>query len=135
MTIGEKIRSVRKAHNMTQKDLASMMGVNQSHVSQYENDYKSPSMETLARFADALGCEISDLVPEKKAIFLGSTPLSGMIMDSLDHAGLVYSDDEICLIDSYRVLNSAGKEKLLTYASDLAQIAAYTSPDSEEGRA
>lgn len=131
MTTGEKIRNARKAQHLSQKELADRMGVNQSHVSQYENDYKSPSLETLSRFANAIGCDIGDLIVEKKVINTRNVSLSDMVLDSLDQNGLPFSDDEIDLVDSYRSLNKSGKNRLSAYASDLAKIPDYTAPDSE----
>ena len=142
MTIGERIKAARKAAGMSQKDLAAKMGVTQSNISQYENDYATPSMATLFKYADALGCGVSDLLFDKEAAFAAIERYSKpekkeerirrqiAYYDSLDRAHLV-PDEEEKLVSYYNHLNAAGKEKLLSYASDLAQIAAYTAPDSE----
>ena len=63
MTIGEKIRNKRKELGITQKELAAIMNVGQSYISQYENDYLSPGFDTLEKFASGIGCSVADLLP------------------------------------------------------------------------
>lgn len=145
MTIGERIKAARKSAGMSQKDLAAKMGVTQSNISQYENDYATPSMATLFKYADALGCGVSDLYFDKEAAFAEIERYSRHMKpemkeerirrqmayyDSFDRVHLV-PDEEEKLVSYYNHLNAAGKEKLLSYASDLAQISTYTTPDSE----
>jgi len=57
--IGLIIRNGRIKKNLSQKDLAKMVGVNQSHVSKWENDESVPTGDTLLNLADIL-----DIVPE-----------------------------------------------------------------------
>lgn len=62
-TIGEKIRSLRKAHGWTLSYLGEQMGISGSLVGQYERGILNPKPETIARFASALGVselELSD---------------------------------------------------------------------------
>ncbi|PZA06052.1 MULTISPECIES: helix-turn-helix domain-containing protein [unclassified Meiothermus] len=54
--LGEVLRSLRKKRGLSQKDLAERLGVQRSRVAQIENtEGLSLSLETLARFASALG--------------------------------------------------------------------------------
>lgn len=148
MTIGERIKAARKAAGLSQKDLAEKMGVTQSNISQYENDYAKPSAATLFKYAEAIGCGLSDLLFDKSSTIAAIEAESNLtpaakekrlneqllFYESIDKTMLV-PDDEEKITFYFNRLNAAGKERLLSYASDLAQIAAYTSPDSEEGRA
>lgn len=53
--LGYKIKYLRKAKQMTQTDLANILGVTKSAVSSYENNSKQPSFETLVRFVQHFG--------------------------------------------------------------------------------
>ena len=62
MTTGEKIKRARIAAKMKQKDLASLMGVDPTVVSQYEIGRRNPKPDTIRRFAAALGVHERDLM-------------------------------------------------------------------------
>lgn len=64
MTIGESIKSARKAAGLTQKELAQRLGLSFQSIAQWENDLRKPKIETLKKIADALGCTISDFDEE-----------------------------------------------------------------------
>lgn len=67
MSIGENIKSRRKALNMQQVDLAKAVGVSQAMVCQIERGTKVPSMPLGAEIAACLGCRIDDLFEGKIA--------------------------------------------------------------------
>lgn len=48
MTIGERIKFVRKNNNLNQKDFSKRLGISQTHVSKIENNVENPS-DTLLR--------------------------------------------------------------------------------------
>jgi transcriptional regulator with XRE-family HTH domain len=52
--IGDRIRIAREARGMKQKDLATRLGVEQSHVWKWENNKRVPRMQTLATICDML---------------------------------------------------------------------------------
>ena len=58
MAIGERIRFIRKKHNMTQKYLGLRLGFSEksadSRVAQYENGRREPKMDILEQIADIL---------------------------------------------------------------------------------
>lgn len=49
MTLGERMKFVRKSNKMNQVDFAKTLGISQTHVSKIEKDIERPS-ETLLRF-------------------------------------------------------------------------------------
>jgi Predicted transcriptional regulator with C-terminal CBS domains len=53
-TIGKNIRKLRKAKNITQKELGRLIGVSESQIGQYEKGYRNPKLETLKKIARAL---------------------------------------------------------------------------------
>ncbi|MCR5108127.1 MAG: helix-turn-helix domain-containing protein [Lachnospiraceae bacterium] len=64
MTFGKKLTKLRTAKKMTQKDVAALMGVNNSTYSRYEKDQLTPTAEKYEKLAKILGCETSYLTEE-----------------------------------------------------------------------
>lgn len=56
--IGEKIRNKREDMDLSQRDMASMIPMNQSNYSKIERGVQEPSMEQLRRI-----CQILELDP------------------------------------------------------------------------
>jgi transcriptional regulator with XRE-family HTH domain len=62
------IKALREQRGLKQYELASMIGIGQAKISEYENGLKMPGVERLPIIAAALGVEISDL-------FIDDTPV------------------------------------------------------------
>lgn len=78
-TIGEKIKTLRKERNLTQKELANKIGVTASTVTKYENGQLEPNIEVLNKIADIFNISISDLIDNnnsKKELHIGHKLLS-----------------------------------------------------------
>ena len=66
MTFGERIRQLRKAKDLSQRDLATMVKVNFTYISKIENekldfgDY--PSEELIVKIAKALDADADELL-------------------------------------------------------------------------
>ena len=55
-TFGEKLKTLRIMHNLSQRELGQRMGgINQQTIAQYEKKEKAPKLETVLKIADALG--------------------------------------------------------------------------------
>ncbi len=52
MDIGKKIRSLRLQRNIAQNDLASILGVSKSTMSNYERNYSTPDPDILVKVAE-----------------------------------------------------------------------------------
>ena len=67
--LGELLRA-RQAAGMTQADVAERMGVAQSSIARLESSIGSrkhaPSLATLRRYADAVGCELHITLTAKR---------------------------------------------------------------------
>lgn len=61
MSVGSRIRQLRKAKGITARCLAEMVGVHQQHIFALERGRFSPSLRTLQRIAEALGVTVADL--------------------------------------------------------------------------
>ena len=58
MNIGEKIRNAREDMDLSQRDMATLIPMNQSNYSKIERDIQEPSIEQLRRI-----CQILNLDP------------------------------------------------------------------------
>ena len=91
MRMKTNIRQIRKARGLTQKQLADIIDVSESIISQYENGRKSPSNETLLKLGEALDCSVSDILDDRKALNFALSTL------------------ERDLIQKYRALDERGR--------------------------
>lgn len=66
MNFGENVKRLREAHSYTQAELASMAGVSQSVLSQYETSAKSPNVFVAVKLARLLGTTVDELVNGKQ---------------------------------------------------------------------
>lgn len=66
MTLGEKIRSLRKAAGLSQEALAEQLGVSRQAVSKWENDNGMPETEKLITMAKLFGTSLDALIGEEK---------------------------------------------------------------------
>ena len=63
---GEKLRSLRKQHGMTIKDLARVTGyATHSHISEMETGKKKPLLEFAVKVADLFNVSIDQLVRDE----------------------------------------------------------------------
>lgn len=54
MNLGEKIRNAREDMDLSQRDMAKMIPMNQSNYSKIERDLQEPSIEQLRRICQIL---------------------------------------------------------------------------------
>lgn len=66
LKIGEKIRRLRKANNLTLEELANRTYLTKGFLSQLERDLTSPSITTLKGILDVLGEELADFFRDVK---------------------------------------------------------------------
>lgn len=65
--LGDNIRKIRIKNNMTQKELAEIVGVTPQTVSSWEVNRTEPNMGAIELLASALNCRKSDLIGESVA--------------------------------------------------------------------
>lgn len=129
MTIGEKIKALRKVRHMTQKELAEKCGMFDSAVRKYESGRLNPKRERLHKFANALNIPTAlfdiDDVSFQQALDSGVDEFCDM-MFAHDEAFLYgtaqceppayfgtshdIDDDELDYIKKYRSLDDYGKK-------------------------
>ena len=57
-----RLRTLREAKGLTQRDLAALSDVSQPAVAMYESGDRCPTLEIAARLARALGVRIEELL-------------------------------------------------------------------------
>lgn len=62
MTIGERIREIRKSRGLTQRELGERLGLSYQSIAQWENNLRKPKSETILKIATALGVRYEDIV-------------------------------------------------------------------------
>lgn len=62
MNIGENIKNRREAANLTQAQLAEMVCVHRTMITQLENNWKQPTLGLTIALADVFGCTVDDLL-------------------------------------------------------------------------
>lgn len=60
--LGEKLHSQRMLHKLSQKEVASMLGVSPAVISNYENGERTPSVEMLMSLAGLYHCSTDYLL-------------------------------------------------------------------------
>ncbi len=61
-----RLRELRKSRNMTQPQLAQLLGIAKSTISMYENGRREPDLETLEAIADIFNVDLNSLVSRKE---------------------------------------------------------------------
>lgn len=98
--LGDQIRKLRTARQMTQVQLARKLGVSKQTVSNWENDNIPPSVEMLRRLASTLACS-SDYLLELDTC-RSIMDISGLTIDQIAHIQQI--------IDDFNKLNKFLKE-------------------------
>ncbi|MGF7535114.1 helix-turn-helix transcriptional regulator [Bacillus mexicanus] len=62
MTVGLKIKSLRKEHKLTQSQLAAKANLSRSYLADIERNRYNPSLSTLESIAGALGVQVADIL-------------------------------------------------------------------------
>jgi len=77
-TLGQLLKRRREELALTQRELASRLGVKPSHVAYLENDRRRPSLGLLSRIGDVLGLPRDEIFllahPEARELITASRP-------------------------------------------------------------
>ena len=78
MTVGEKLREIRKGKGLTLQQVADAAGLSKAFVSQIESGTANPSLASLKRVGSALGIPLAALF---EGAGNGTQPASGSVED------------------------------------------------------
>lgn len=62
VTLGKVLKLLKIARGYSSKELAEKMGVSSTYISEIESDAKKPTLEMLAKYADALNVKSSTIL-------------------------------------------------------------------------
>lgn len=105
--IGTRIKDLRKKHKITQMELSEYLNISQSTLALYESKKRAVSVDIIIKIAQFFNVTTDYL--------LGLSDNPGF---ETVH-GEQLTDDENKLIDTYRSLNSDGKQIMIGKALDL----------------
>ncbi|MDD2878511.1 MAG: helix-turn-helix transcriptional regulator [Acidiphilium sp.] len=99
-SVGQRIRALRLANNLTQDQFAGQLGVSRSAIAQWETDRAGQIRENLERIAKVLGTSLAYLVSGETGSLQG---------------------DELALMRLYRACAQEDRQILLRTAKRLAR--------------
>ncbi len=67
MSIGEKLKQLRKRKNISQQELAEILEVHPKHISRYENNASRPSIDALLKLRDLFHVSLDYLVTDAES--------------------------------------------------------------------
>jgi transcriptional regulator with XRE-family HTH domain len=103
LALGSRIRSMRRARNLTLRQLAARAGVTESFLSQVEREVASPSIASVQRIARALDLSIAQLFAEE--------PTSGRVVRREARKRVSYPG--LRAIDEFLTTNMAGRLQVI----------------------
>ena len=62
MSLGLRLKTLRKSSGLTQQNLADKVGVSRIYIQALESNRRLPSMKLLQKLAQALGVDLDDIV-------------------------------------------------------------------------
>ncbi|MCL2182983.1 MAG: helix-turn-helix domain-containing protein [Chitinispirillia bacterium] len=109
LSLGQRIKHYRNKADLSQKDLAAIVGISPTVFSRYESDKLEPNILTLMNLAKALNITGDAL--------LGLSPHPDLIAQNRD---------EYTVLRTFRSFNSLGQNRTLEYISGVAELPKYT---------
>ena len=94
--IGERIKKIREAREMTRAELGTLVGLDQNRVQQYENGRRKPKLPLLKKFAYALGVNTIALMDPVPDSYVGAMYALFQMEEKLDMK-IVKKDGCYCL--------------------------------------
>jgi transcriptional regulator with XRE-family HTH domain len=103
MLIGKRLREIREARKLSQGDIEERTGLLRCYTSRVENGHTVPSVETLEKYARALG------VPLYRLFYEGAGPAQKPVLASPEDDGAIPP-------------NKKDRRELRLFADSLAQM-------------
>lgn len=108
MTLGQRLKELRKEHKLEQKDLTERFSLSSGSYSLYENDKRRPSYEILIQFADFYDISVDYL--------LGRTDTPHPIDDTPKQIAS-YSEQEMAVIYMMHEMDEANRKSVYDFTS------------------
>ena len=133
--LGRKVREVREALGLSQRELARRAGMTHTAISQIENGRNSPSLSSLKMILDAVGMSLSEffadnlnLKPKKRFFKAGELSLvaHGRGLNVYQVSDVIEADMLQMLIGRYEPGSDTGPEMLRHEGEEIGVIGAGT---------
>lgn len=117
MSIGSRIKELRIKHNITQEELAKMIGVTKGAIANYENEVSSPKIDLMYKLFDALDCDANYLHQDD--------------MKALTYKNKATPEEFENIIKKYRSLDPYGQETVnIVLEREASRVSALNKKDS-----
>ena len=131
MLIGQKLREIREAKNLSQVEISKATGLVQPYVSRVENGHTVPGVETLEKWASALK------VPLYQILYDGEEPPKPLKLSGSDSRELWGnsgrdSHDLKRLRQYLSLMNEEERELLMSLAGRMASRSRRNPSEAEE---
>mgnify|MGYP003102374560 CR=1 FL=1 len=133
MILSKKIKMLREKRNISQKELADMIGVSQAAIHYWENGTRTPKVGQLHNLALALNVSITDLV-DQQTLDITDDMLSLFSNNPPQPLGDISpsSTQENYLMVKFRELNEKGQDKAIEQVEMLTKIPEYRKEETPE---
>ncbi len=116
--LGDNMKELRLSHKYTQDEVAKMLKISKSTIGMYEQNRRTPDLETLTQFADIFNVSIDTLLGRNISL---STPfnISWEKFTKYFPNALQVNDEEKDIILYYRNLSNFDKRWIMGLMIDL----------------
>lgn len=118
---GKRVKSMRKKKQMTQIQLAQMIGKKETTIRKYENGSIEAPWNVIEEIAGAL-----DVSPFDLTVDIEQLRTDIKLQENIQKA---YGAEALSLLNDFDSLNQIGKQKACEYVSDLTEIPKYKTED------
>lgn len=126
MTIGEKIKQIRKEKGLTQKALGELLSISEGMVRQYELGIRNPKIETIEKIASALKISPFEIMGysywDEKYNPDGKLAEEVKVIQQVEKE---FGQDAFILLQHYSKLNEKGQKKAINDLADMTEIKKY----------
>jgi transcriptional regulator with XRE-family HTH domain len=137
MKFSEWIYNYRAGHALTMQAMADLCGLSKQYISVLEKGINpntkkpfAPSVETIKKISRATNTDINllfSLLDNQEIVINAVEPFP-----KFDAEFIEITDTEQALLNDFRKLNAAGKERACAAVSDLTEISKYTKTEENE---
>lgn len=134
MNMGNIIKHLREAKELSQDELGKMVGVNRAAVSKWEKgrveNLKISTIKNLCNVFNVTPCQLMGWEDDfNKQCILSSK------VNLIEKIQFQYGNESVEMLSHFNKLNSIGKEKAIENTIDLASIPKYTFQEKGDAKA
>lgn len=118
--LSQHLREIRLEHNLTQKNIADVLGVDRTTYTYYENGVTSPSPDTLYKLSRIYNVTVGYLMGVEENVPTDGTRGSVSLSAGVDPIASL-GKDEKALLMCFRVLSPAEKKKAIEKLREMAK--------------